>query len=214
MSTTPCSSPRIAKNCRTLLLMAAVPGFGLFLAPDPSVAGFHAGLGFGAGHFDLSPRLESGLAEGGVRLDPDGSGGQLRIGYSFNPHLQLDLVMAGLDLTSGDPDLQSGYGEARIELLSYLPAHDQVRPYLAGSIGGAGLGIERDGKDDETIEGSVASFGGGLDVRLSRHWSLGFDYRYGVVDFDRKEIALPLREVVLDGTATSHTWGTRFEFGF
>jgi opacity protein-like surface antigen len=210
-------SARPGRTCRNLLVVAAAPVLGLAISAGPSAAedlGLHASLGVGAGHLDLSPRLESGLAEGGVHLDPDATGGQLRVGYSFNPHFQLDLVLAGLDLDTGDPNVQADYGEARIEVLSYLTTEGQARPYLAGSIGGGVLGVGPDQDDQKEIGASVASFGGGLDVRLSDHWNLGFDYRYGVLDFERKQIDLPLQAVVLDGTAISHTWGARFEFGF
>lgn len=197
---------------------AATPLFALALAATPGSAaeeiGLHASLGFGAGHLGFSPRLESGLAEGGVHLDSDATGGQLRLGYIFNPRFQLDLVFSGLGLETGDPDLEAGYGEARLEVLTYLKPEGPVRPYLTGSIGGGVLGVGPDDEDQQEIGASVSSFGGGLDMQLSDHWNLAFDYRYGILDFERKALELPLDTVMLDGTATSHTWGARFEFGF
>ncbi|MEZ4648364.1 MAG: outer membrane beta-barrel protein [Candidatus Eisenbacteria bacterium] len=199
----------------TISLALALGLCSLAWASAPALAnGFHVGLGFGAGHLDLSDQLESGLAEGGVSLDPDAEGGFLRAGYTFNPHLQVDLVFSGLDLETGDPDVEAAYGEARIEVLSRFKAEGSVQPYIAGSVGGAFLGVGPDDDDLEELEGSVASFGGGVDFAVSRRWTVGFDYRYGVVNFERDEVDLPLGPMELDGSATNHTWGARFEFNF
>ncbi|MCA9757664.1 MAG: porin family protein [Candidatus Eisenbacteria bacterium] len=202
-------SPRTTIGALALGLLSLVAG-----TASAASSGFHVGLGFGAGHLDLSDQLESGLAAGGVTLDPDAGGGYLRAGYTFNPQLQLDLVFSGLDLETGDPDVAAAYGEARLEVLSQFRSEGAVRPYVAGSVGGAFLGIGPDDDDLHELEGSVASFGGGLDFEVSRRWTLGFDYRYGVTSFERKDIDLPLGEVELDGSATSHTWGARFDFNF
>lgn len=214
-------APRPLRPSRTSLqapaLAAGVIALSLAIGVTPSHAsdrGFHLDLGFGAGHLDLSPRLERTLAEGGVSLDSDAPSGEFRVGYAFSREFQLDAVFTGYDLDTGDRDLHAGYGEARLEVVSHFAEWGNAHPYLAGAVGGAVLGVGRDEDDLEEIEGSVASVGGGLEVDLSRHWALGFDYRYGVANFEDDDVDLPLARVDLDGAARSHTWGLRFQFGF
>lgn len=211
-------TPRPLRPTHALPAIAAgLLALTLTTSATPSQAsdrGFHIDLGFGAGHLELSPRLEHALATGGVSLGNDAPTGEFRVGYAFSRKLQLDGVFTGYDLDTGDRDLHAAYGEARLEVVSHFAEWGNAHPYLAGAVGGAVLGVGRDEDDLEEIEGTLASFGGGLEIDLSRRWDLGFDYRYGVADFDDAAVDLPLARVEVDGTATSHTWGLRFQFAF
>ncbi len=193
-----------------LLLALAAPGTA---DATPGGRGFHIDLGFGATRLDLGHRIEDSLYRNGIRFDDEAPGGMFSIGYGFSRNLRMDLVLAGYELDTGHRDVYAEYGEARLELVSRLSRRGPVQPYVAGGIGSAILGIGPDNDDVDEVQGSLMSFGGGVELILSRHWSLGFDYRYGLSSFDREKIDLPNGYTEIDGNASSQTWGLRFQLG-
>jgi opacity protein-like surface antigen len=172
-----------------------------------SGTGFRATLGPATSRLVLPARTASELAAAGVPLESHGLGMELSLAWAFSPRFTLGLSVLGTNADDGDEPRSPMLVEALIEATTHLRPGERIDPFLTGGLGGAGIGFGEDPDDGQTIEAAVLSLGGGVDVRLSRHWGMSFTYRYAVLDIDRQTVTLPDAPAVpleVSGDAEAH----------
>lgn len=178
-------------------------------------AGFFATLGLGGVHLDLHDTARSSLSEAGVTVGTTGLGADILAGYRFGRHISLGLRVTGSELDTGLPGVDGTFGMFTLEVTGYLRPGSEVQPYLVGGTGGAGLGLDGGGFDNVVLDASAMHVGGGVDVNFATHWTLSFDYRASMLDFERNTIELARGpDVEFDGSALAHLLGFRWSYRF
>jgi hypothetical protein len=125
--------------------------------------GFYLGMRFASSALGVDDNGESGFF-----IKEGGGGVQLFTGYSFNPvfSLQLELGVA----------------------YRFAPGKD-FRPYIKGGLGGYGL-VLTDNQSEVRIDGGGVPLGGGFDFFFSRHFSLGVDFTYNIITYNKVTVDL------------------------
>lgn len=177
-------------------------------------SGPFASVGFVGTHLQLERRARERLAAAGIDLSSSGIGAELQAGYAFNDHIALELRLLASELATGRYDVAASFGQVLLELVGRLRAEGRVRPFLAGGIGGSAIVLDGGSLDQEALEAAALSAGGGVDVHVSRHWALAFDYRVSVHDFEPHTLAGPVATVAFDGSGLAHDFGFRWSFSF
>lgn len=145
-----------------------------------------------------------------------GAGGFLQVGYAFSRAFELQLRLAATEhSTAQSPETFSFY-RVQMDALVALKTTGTVRPYLAGGLGSGGIVFRRDDRNADGLTGSTVEMGGGTEVFLSRRWSLGLDYRFGVQRYRTEvvEIDGATAESDVDVSSRSHTLQARATFSF
>jgi len=178
--------------------------------------GFYLSLGSVGVHFDLEDAARADLAEAGVALGSNGNGGELLAGYRFGKYVSLGVRITGTELDTGHRDVDGGLGMFVFEVKGHLRPGQAIQPYVTGGTGGAAIFLDGGGFDGEdALEASLMNLGTGVDVNFAKHWTVSFDYRTSVMDFDRTVIPVDYRpHVAFDGSGFAHLMGFRATYRF
>jgi len=189
MSTSPRSTLRFADTHRGRALGLLVAAAMSLAAPagaqeEGRDRGFYLGLRFAASGLGVDDDGASGFF-----VKDDGGGVQLFTGYSFNPvfSLQLELGVAGHETSVQAIDAAFG-SVALLAHYRFAPGRD-FRPYIKGGLGGYGL-VLTDNQAEVRIEGGGVPIGGGFDFFFSRHFSLGVDFTYNIITYNKVTVDL------------------------
>lgn len=185
--------------------------------PGAARPGWYLGLATGGAALSLDDAVEERFADLDLDLSRTGTGGGIFVGYSFSNRLNLELRVSGREFSTGRDDIDAHYGELVLEVVAPLLPEARVSPYLAGSMGGAGLGFEGRGIEDRTLVAVQAGFGGGVEVHLSRRFALDFQYRVAVQRYEDEVLELEdgsEETLDFDGSGVSQLWGMRVVFSF
>jgi hypothetical protein len=109
----------------------------------------------------------------GADIDPEGHGGGLLFGYRFGERFVLgtQLTFAGQEVSERDWDLADF--EALITATVLFREDHLIQPFLRGSFGGGGVILFLPGDEGNISSfGTVAGAGAGLNLQLSRGFSL------------------------------------------
>lgn len=150
------------------LLLAAAPAFASQLASSDewssqqsSLEGFYAGIG-GGGNLLIVP------GENAFGYDAE-----LRLGYSFNPLLQI--YLSG----SVDGARLSGRTFRSGQIAAFVQYHLLVKPaVMVYGRGGIGVGLSRDVVPDSTAAGLAEAGGLGVEIRVAPNLFLGPELFY------------------------------------
>jgi hypothetical protein len=156
------------------------------------------------------------FSSGPVDIDHAGRGGFIEAGYAFSPGFALQLRFSGAEHSTGDPDRTAAFGHIQLEAVAHLTETGFARPYVAGGLGAAFLGIEEVDASTNVLVGGSTAFGGGLEIFLSRRFAMSFDYRFGLVNFENEiiEDKTTSTEIAVDRSMQSHSVQTRVVFSF
>ena len=149
------------------------------------------------------------------RVDSNGGGVTLEMGYSFNSVFSLELVLAATGYETSDPDINAGLGAVQVFAHYQFRPGSQMRPFVKGGFGGYGLRID-DGAVAATANGGGLAFGGGIDYFFNRHFAMGIDVTHSIIDYNELEFdfggTTTGSEIDEEGTMT--TTGLTFNFYF
>ena len=140
--------------------------------------------------FYIGARLAgTGLAvddngESGFVIEEGGGGLQLFTGYSFNDVFSLEMDIVGASHETNVPAIEVSAGGLQIFAhYRFRPGHN-FRPYVKGGLGGFGVRVFNN--DSEVrIEGGGVPVGGGFDYFFNSHFSLGLDFTYNIIQYDK-----------------------------
>jgi opacity protein-like surface antigen len=172
--------------------------------------GFYAGIAFAGSFIDVNNEAGSTLS-----VTQDGNAVDLRVGYSFNPVFSLELALAGARHDTSDPAIDVEFSAVKLfGVYRFRPSH-QMRPYLKGGLGGYSLRMEDPPASAEATGGGLA-FGGGLDYFFSRHFSLGLDYTFNLIEYDAAKLNFENISVStqIDENGAQSALGLTFSFYF
>jgi len=168
------------------MLLAAV-----FLLATPARAqeegrdkGFYLGLRFAASGLGVDDDGESGFF-----VKDDGGGVQLFTGYSFNPVFSLQLELGVASHETSVQAIDAGFGSFAILAHYRFAPGKNFRPFIKGGLGGYGL-VLTDNQTEVRVEGGGAPIGGGFDFFFSRHFSLGVDFTYNIITYNKVTVDL------------------------
>lgn len=172
--------------------------------------GFYLGATFAGSFVDADNQPGTPL-----RIKEDGGSVELRAGYSFNPVFSLELSIAGARHDTSDPAIDMNFGAVRLFAHYRFRATRQLRPYLKGGLGGYTLRLEEPGLAAEVTGGGLA-FGGGVDYFFSRHFSLGLDYGFNLIEYDDAKVTFEGLSVSagIDEDGAQSSLGLAFSFYF
>jgi hypothetical protein len=156
------------------------------------------------------------FSSGPVDISAAGKGGFLEAGYAFSPGFALQLRLSGAEHSTGDPGRTANFGQIQLEAVAHFSEEGFARPYVAGGLGAAFLGIEEVDASTNVLVGGSIAFGGGLEIFLSRRFALSFDYRFGLQNFENEiiEDQSTSTEIAVDHSMQSHGVQTRVVFSF
>jgi hypothetical protein len=146
--------------------------------------GFYLGMRFATSGLGVDDDAESGFF-----VKEDGGGVQLYTGYSFNPVFSLQLELGGARHETSVQAIDAGFGSvALLAHYRFAPGKD-FRPFIKGGLAGYGL-VLTDNQSEVRIEGGGAPIGGGFDFFFSRHFSLGVDFTYNIIAYNKVTVDL------------------------
>jgi Outer membrane protein beta-barrel domain len=186
-------------------------------APGAARPGWYLGLGAGGAALSLDDAVEQRFSSLNVDLSETGQGGSLFVGYSFSNRLNLELNLSGRELTTGRNDIEATLVGFDIVAIAPLMPQARVSPYLLGSVGGGGLVFMGDGIDDKSLVAGQVGIGGGVELHVSRRFSLDFDYRVAVQHYQEEVLDLRVggdQRVDFEGSGVAQRWGMRVVFSF
>lgn len=144
--------------------------------------GFYLGLALQGSYIGQDPAPGSLLL-----IDENGGGLDVRFGYSFNPAFSLELTAGGANHDTNDANTDMRFGTSRL-LVSYRFMPGQaVRPYVRGGFGVYSLRLEQPGIE-VTASGGGLPFSGGVDYFFNRHFSLGLDFTFNVIQYSNIDV--------------------------
>ena len=144
--------------------------------------GFYIALALQGSYIGQDPEPGSLLM-----IDENGGGMDLRFGYSFNPVFSLELTLGGAAHETNDVNTDMGFGEVRLFAHYRFMPGQAVRPYVKGGIGAYALTLKQ--PDIEvTASGGGLPFGGGVDYFFNRHFSLGADFTFNVIQYNNIDV--------------------------
>jgi opacity protein-like surface antigen len=172
--------------------------------------GFYLGTTFAGSFVDADNQPGDPLV-----INEDGGSLELRAGYSFNPVFSIELSIAGARHETSDPNIDMEFAAARLFAHYRFRATHQLRPYLKGGLGGYTLRLEEPGLAAEVTGGGLA-FGGGLDYFFNRHFSLGLDYMFNIIEYDDAKVTFEGLSVSagIDEDGAQSSLGLAFSFYF
>lgn len=161
---------------------------------------FHFGIGVnGTTVLDSDSTISSGLG--------NGAGFDLSFGWRLAPQFSLDFnwMMSFHDAGTAGSGSEAALTHFSIDGRFFLTDRSrQVQPYIQAGIGAYVLG--RDSWEYDTLSGVGIQLGGGLDIYLSRHVSIGAKLLYRGAHLDNSEESYPYY-------ATESTWLSAFTYG-
>lgn len=175
--------------------------------------GFTLAIGTIATNLDLGDDADQLFSTGPVDIDRFGRGGMLEVGYAFTREFSLQLRAVGAEHSTGNPDQTFGFGQIQLDAIVTLHSSTPVWPYFAGGIGGVTAAVEEDGKTN-WLAGGAMDFGGGVEVMLSRHFALSFDYRFALQNYETETVENEFEERDVDLSSTSQTLQFRVVYSF
>ena len=183
--------------------LSARPGFyfgaagtGTELTLDLDDASFFEGLGF--------------------EVAPEGSGGELFLGWAFGRGLALETLFTNTLHETGRQDIDANLIRVQLNAIAPILRSGRIQPYLTGGIGGSALYFNGPGIVDTFVSGTMINLGVGVDLHLMPHLALTTAYRYEVFNFKEKTVETPDLSTTVDfrGTATANVWTLGLAFSF
>jgi hypothetical protein len=169
------------------LLVASAPAFSAGLASRPaeesqqsSLQGLYAALG-GGGEWVFVPGDNA-----------FGYGGEVRVGYSFNPMLQIYL--------SGAVDVAtfSGVTLRTEQIVAFAQYHLLVTPaVMVYARGGVGVGLSGDVVPGTTAAGLAAAGGTGMEIRVAPNLYLAPEVFYRTANLSTNGVDMRIQSVGL-----------------
>jgi hypothetical protein len=182
-------TPAGGARCRSIFVALVIATS--VCAPLPTAAqvedrphGFYLGLAFVGSSLHIDDEGESIFF-----VKDDGGGALLRAGYSFNRVFSLELSIGGANHETSVQAIDANVGLVQLFLhYRFAPGH-AFRPYVKGGLGGYSVELE-DNNTSVRIEGGGVPFGAGFDYFFSRHFSLGVDLTYNVIEYETLSLDL------------------------
>jgi opacity protein-like surface antigen len=176
-------------------------------APAAARRGWYLGLAAAGVSLDTDP-LE--IPEPGLRVEREGGGVEVAVGYAFSEVLALELCGVYTEHAT-NRDVEAALGQLRLDLVTHLREGKRLQPYMAGGLGAAGFALGGSAGGHTTTSGGQAAMGGGVEFHAARHVALALDYRYAIYHYEKLETKLGDltlgRSIDREGDAS--TWSLR-----
>ncbi|MBN1165117.1 MAG: outer membrane beta-barrel protein [Candidatus Krumholzibacteriota bacterium] len=119
----------------------------------------------------------------------DGGGGlKLDIGYRFNPVFTLEFGITGATHETSVQNISALISIAQFVGHYRFSPDRPFRPYLKGGFCGCSLELT-EGALSARAEGGGVILGGGFKFFFTPHFSLGLDYTYNIIHFERAQLS-------------------------
>ncbi len=196
--------------------LIAVIGLYLLLAPSMARAeavedesGFHLGLKLAAASLHADETAPE------FRIEEEGGGVQLDIGYRFNPVFMLEMVLGGSNHETSDSTIDARTEFVQLFAYYRFSPERSLRPYIKGGFAGHALVLESESVEAR-IRGGGLAFGGGFRYFLSPRFSIGLDLTHNIIKYDEAELSVGQfsYEFDIDEHGESTTLGLMFGYSF
>jgi len=179
-------------------------------AENPIDHGFYTGLQVGGARSNLEsgPKLDAIIKEDGGRLS-------LMAGWAFNEVFSLEWHISAMGFETIDPNIDVVIAGSHLYSVYRFRPGSHFRPHVKGGLGGTQMKFRANGLDPR-IEGSSASFGGGFSYLITAYFSMGLEYTFHVIEYNR--LTVPIGDgslsVEIDEQGTAGALGLSFGFYF